>query len=121
MGAASSALSHIQVKESGRIYKKSEKCKCIYSCKYKDFIGEKIELLYCCYDCLQELKSNSYDIKKLNKLVYETKNINIETVIAQSNWLLEKDAILYALQHRINAIELITNKDVLVRYNIEVN
>ena len=51
----------------------------------------------------------------------ETKNINIETVIEKSNWLSEKHAILYALQHRINANELITNQDVLVRYNIEAN
>ena len=120
MGAASSVIPY-EMKQNGRIYKKSEKCKCIFSCKYKDFIGEKLELLYCCYDCLQELKSNTYNIKILNKLIDETKNINIETVIEKSNWLSEKHAILYALQHRINANELITNQDVLVRYNIEAN
>ena len=38
--------------------------------KYKDFIGEKLELLYCCYDCLQELKSNTYNIKILNLKAY---------------------------------------------------
>jgi hypothetical protein len=119
MGAASSVIPY-ELKEIGRIYKNRSKCKCIFSCRYKNFIGDKLELLYCCYDCLQELKSKSYDTIRLKLLIDETKNIQIETAIRESNWLSEKDAMLYALKHRIDVKEFLTNSNILERYNIEV-
>jgi hypothetical protein len=119
MGASSSVESY-EVKKDGRIYKNHSKCKCIFSCTYNNFIGDKLELLYCCYDCLQTLKTKNYNNSYLTYLIKETKNVVIREAIEESNWLSEKDAILYAYKNKIDIKELLTNTNILDRYNIVI-
>jgi len=119
MGASSSIFGY-ETKENSRIYKNHPDCKCIFSCTYNNFIGDKLELLYCCHNCLQKIKTKSYDTRRLNHLIAETKNIPIKEAIEESNWLSEKDAMLYAFNNKIDVRELLTNTDMLARHNITI-
>lgn len=87
------------------IYKKLS-CGCIY--RY----NTKLELPYCCYDCLMILQSGNciknnifYEIEK-NKSKKELLNLN-------SGWKNETEAIDYANKNNIIICEFIKNEDTL--------
>jgi hypothetical protein len=99
------------VKEiSENIYKKLS-CGCIY--RY----NSKLELPYCCYDCLIILQ-NGDSIK--NNIFYETENNKSKEKLLNLNsgWKNEKEAIDYANENNIIIFEFIKNKDVLERFSI---
>ena len=118
MGAGSSVQIY-NTEENGKIYKKSPKCKCIFSCNYENYICTNIELPYCCYTCLEDLRDNKYDTDNLYYLIKETKGNEMRDVIDKYEWLLEYDAIKYASGYKIHIQEFLTNTNILERYNIK--
>jgi hypothetical protein len=117
MGASSSVRVYTS-EEDGKIYKKSPNCKCIFSCNYENYICTSIELPYCCYTCLENLREKTYDTDNLYYLIKETKGIRMQDAIEESKWLSEYDAVQYAIQNKIHIQEFLTNTDILSRYHI---
>lgn len=134
MGNAGAIL---KPEDNGRIYKILD-CGCICSLKYKEYCAESIELLCPCYYCLEDLKDQTYNTRKISKLFLNCVNKNIfdlvttKTEFICDNWLIESDAIIYAQKKKIPYEELIPNdeleymypnypkKDLLKRFNIKI-
>lgn len=105
MGASSSI-------HSNKIYKHIE-CGCIYCFDYIE-----IQLLYCCYDCLELLRS-SKNPTKIKTLICEVKNNTVDILLQFFRWINEKDAIIYAKENNILLEEFIHNKNLLKEFYLE--
>lgn len=98
MGASSSIYNN-------KIYKPL-KCGCIYS--YKD----DIELPYCCYECLETIRSKKPN-KILEYLSNEVLENNLNDLLILHGWKNTEESILYAKENNILLDEFIKNNDIL--------
>ena len=111
-------------------------CGCIYSCENDNTFPESseetkdeyenseyerknIELICCCYSCLDNLKKNAFDKNPLNNLYSETRNIHIFQLLEDPSlgWMSQIRALEYAGEKGLKGFdECINNKNVLKRY-----
>lgn len=98
MGASSSI--------SNKIYKHTD-CGCIYC-----FDQTEIQLLWCCYDCLETLRNKTIP-KQLIILQKEVKENSIEFLLDKLEWKTTHHAIQFAKENDILLEEFISNTDVL--------
>lgn len=98
MGASSSI--------SSKLYKHVD-CGCIYC-----FDQPEIQLLWCCYDCLETLR-NKTKPEQLILLQKEVKENPIEHLLNKLEWKTTHHAIQFAHENNILVEEFICNKDVL--------
>jgi len=118
-----------------KIYKHLQ-CGCIYSCsndttfleadeetkdeyEQSEYQRKNIELLCCCYSCLDNLKKETFDTKPLNKLYNETRNKHIFQLLDDPSleWMSQIRALEYAGEKGLKGFdECINNKNILKRY-----
>jgi hypothetical protein len=121
--------------DNPKIYK-SLPCGCIYSCQNdttfpesseetkdeyenSEYKRKNIELICCCYSCLDTLKKKSFDKKPLNILYSETRNMHIFQILEDSSlgWMSQIRALEYAEEKGLKSFdECINNKNVLNNY-----
>lgn len=94
---------------SDKIYK-PVKCGCIYSFSKS---LQKLELPFCCYECLEIIKERDYN-KIHNILLLETSNLD---KLSEKGWKNIHDAIIYANNNNILLEEFLENSDILNLYN----
>ena len=104
---------------NGYIYKVA-KCKCIFCCQYENYITtDNIELLLCCYDCLHSLNNNTYNKFIIHNLKNDIFNQNINYLINNQNWYSDRGIVEYSQYNKIDIIELLTNSNLLNKFNIK--
>ena len=101
MGASSSVCMN-------KLYKHVD-CGCIYC-----FDSYEVQLLYCCYDCLELLRNNKKP-KQVKILNSEVKNSE-EDILLNLEWKDKEDAIIYAKKNNILIEEFINNADLLKKF-----
>lgn len=94
---------------SNKIFKHVS-CGCIYCFDYTE-----IQLLYCCYDCLELLRNNKTPTK-VKTLIFEVENNNVDILLQSFRWINKEDAIIYAKENNILLEEFIDNKNLLKEF-----
>ena len=89
-----------------KLYKRVD-CGCIYC-----FDHTEIQLLWCCYDCLETLRNKTMP-KQLIILQKEVEENNIEDLLNKLEWKSTHHAIQFAKENDILLEEFISNADVL--------
>lgn len=110
MGSSASSLQN-------KAYKFMD-CGCIYC---YDFSNEDIQLLCHCHNCLQTLKSETFDVSIVCELENE---LSCCSVMSRSKmgWLSQSEAIQEAMRLKMRGIdEFLTNTNILDRYDIKCN
>uniref|UniRef100_A0A6C0E321 Uncharacterized protein n=1 Tax=viral metagenome TaxID=1070528 RepID=A0A6C0E321_9ZZZZ len=94
-------------------------CGCIYC---YDFYNKDIQLLCHCYNCLQSLKNNTFNIDVIHELTSEISEYNdVAEVICKNNygWLTQTLAIQEASRLKMRGIdEFLVNTNLLHKYGI---
>jgi hypothetical protein len=97
-------------------------CGCIFRCEYMDYISDgNVELVKCCYHCLEKLKRNQYNYDIVNGMCDDTRNqsIHILTESKTHEWLTQANALVYANKHKIRSVEeFLYNTNILRKYEI---
>ena len=122
MGSATS----IMLNENGRIYKE-QRCGCIYSLLYNNYIPSNIELIVPCYDDLEDLKWKKYNSDRISNIYNNIKLKDIRILTSKDyndKWLTEYEAIICAEKRKIPYCEFITNdlyeRDFIKKYLVKL-
>ncbi len=114
MGAGAS------IESSGHIYNASS-CGCIYRCEYRESVATgNVELVKCCYHCLEKLKCRTFDYEAVDDMCYETRDQSIHLLTSKNGWMTEVSALEYADKRGIRSVEeFIYNTNILNKYGFD--
>jgi hypothetical protein len=91
----------------GHLYH-ARSCGCIYRCEYNNtIVSGNVELVKCCYNCLERLKKYTFDYAIVDELSQETRGQSVDSLIASpaSKWMSQVSALAYADKHDIRSVE----------------
>lgn len=111
MGAGAS------IESEGHIYNPIS-CGCIYRCEYHESIATgNVELVKCCYECLEKLKHRTFDYGVVDDMSYAIREQPIDIVTAKTGWMTQVSAFAYANKRGIRSVEeFIYNTNILNKY-----
>jgi len=116
MGAGAS------IESDGCLYH-ARSCGCIYRCEYRNtLVSGDVELVKCCYHCLEKLRQHTFDYEMVDDLCRETRNQPIDVLTTKSNmqWMNQVSALAYADKRGIRSVEeFLYNKNILCKYGFD--